>query len=64
MEDSYVDGQIYSIPFQRSTMVLFYNKDAFKEVGLDPEKAPATWEEVVEYGQKLTNDNRFGVGLA
>ena len=26
MEDSYVDGQIYSIPFQRSTMVLFYNK--------------------------------------
>lgn len=64
MEDSYVDGQIYSIPFQRSTMVLFYNKDAFKEVGLDPEKAPATWEEVVEYGQKLTNENRYGVGLA
>lgn len=64
MEDSYVDGQIYSIPFQRSTMVLFYNKEAFKEVGLDPEKAPATWEEVVEYGQKLTNENRYGVGLA
>ena len=43
MEDSYVDGKIYSIPFQRSTEILFYNKDAFKEVGLDPEKAPATW---------------------
>ena len=28
MEDSYVEGKIYSIPFQRSTMVLFYNKDA------------------------------------
>lgn len=64
MEDSYVDGQTYSIPFQRSTMVLFYNKDAFKEVGLDPEKPPTTWEEVVEYGKKLTNDNRYGVGLA
>lgn len=64
MEDSYVDGQIYSIPFQRSTMILYYNKDAFKEVGLDPEKAPSTWEEVVEYGQKLTNENRYGVGLA
>lgn len=64
MEDSYVDGQIYSIPFQRSTMVMFYNKDAFKEVGLDPEKPPTTWDEVVEYGQKLTNDNRYGVGLA
>ena len=34
MEDSYVDGKIYSIPFQRSTMVLYYNKDAFKEVRL------------------------------
>lgn len=64
MEDSYVDGQIYSIPFQRSTMVLFYNKDAFREVGLDPEKAPETWDELVEYGQKLTNDNRYGVGIA
>ena len=64
MLDSYVDGQIYSIPFQRSTMVLFYNKDAFEEVGLDPEDPPETWEEVVEYGQKLTNENRYGVGLA
>ena len=44
MEDSYVEGKIYSIPFQRSTMVLFYNKDAFTEVGLDPEKAPTTWQ--------------------
>ncbi|MCI9162021.1 MAG: ABC transporter substrate-binding protein [Lachnospiraceae bacterium] len=64
MEDSYVDGQIYSIPFQRSTMVMFYNKNAFKEVGLDPEKPPTTWDEVVEYGKKLTNENRYGVGLA
>lgn len=64
MEDSYVDGKIYSIPFQRSTMVLFYNKDAFKEAGLDPEKPPVTWAEVAEYGQKLTNDNRYGVGIA
>lgn len=64
MEDSYVDGKIYSIPFQRSTMVLFYNKDAFKEAGLDPEKPPVTWDEVADYGQKLTNENRYGVGIA
>lgn len=64
MEDSYVDGQIYSIPFQRSTEILFYNKDAFEEVGLDPEAPPTSWDEVVEYGQKLTNDNRYGVGIA
>ncbi len=64
MEDSYVDGKIYSIPFQRSTMVLFYNKDAFKEVGLDPEKAPTTWQELADYGVKLTTENRKGVGIA
>lgn len=64
MEDSYVDGKIYSIPFQRSTEILYYNKDAFKEVGLDPEKPPTTWDELLEYAQKLTNENRFGVGIA
>ncbi len=64
MEDSYVDGKTYSIPFQRSTMVLYYNKEAFAEVGLDPEKPPTTWDELVEYGKLLTNDNREGVGLA
>ena len=64
MEDSYVDGKIYSIPFQRSTEILFYNKDAFKEVGLDPEKAPATWDELVEDAKLLTNENRYGVGIA
>lgn len=64
MEDSYVDGKIYSIPFQRSTMVLFYNKEAFEEVGLDPEHAPETWDELIEYSQKLTNEDRYGVGIA
>jgi sn-glycerol 3-phosphate transport system substrate-binding protein len=70
MEDSWVDGKIYSIPFQRSTMVFFYNKDALAEVGLDPEKPPANWTQLVEYAQKLTkrdaggNVTRYGVGTA
>lgn len=64
MLDSYVDGAIYSIPFQRSTMVMYYNKSAFQEVGLDPEAPPKNWTELVEYAQKLTNENRWGVGLA
>lgn len=64
MLDSYVDGATYSIPFQRSTMVLFYNKDAFREVGLDPEAPPKDWNELVEYAQKLTNENRYGVAIA
>lgn len=64
MEDSYVEGKIYSIPFQRSTMVLFYNKDAFIEAGLNPDTPPKNWQELIEYSKKLTIDKRKGVGLA
>ena len=54
MANSLLDGKIWSIPFQRSTPILYYNKDLFREVGLDPEKPPTTWDELVEYGLKLT----------
>lgn len=64
MEDSYVDGKIYSIPFQRSTEIMYYNKDLFKKAGLDPEKPPTTWDEMLEYAKKLTTDDCKGVGLA
>ncbi len=64
MEDSYVDGKIYSIPFQRSTEIMYYNKELFKKAGLDPEKPPTTWDEMLEYAKKLTTDDCKGVGLA
>src|SRR5438552_5573485 len=35
-------GKTYGIPFQRSTIVMYWNKEAFKEAGLDPERAPAS----------------------
>ena len=47
-------GKVYGIPFQRSTPVMYYNKDAFQEAGLDPEKPPLTWDELVQAAQKLT----------
>ena len=40
------NGQMLSMPFNSSTTIFYYNKDAFKAAGLDPEKAPATWPEV------------------
>lgn len=49
-----VDGKIYSMPFNSSTPVLIYNKDAFKEAGLDPEKPPMTYSELKEAARKLT----------
>ena len=39
-------GQMLSFPFNSSTTVFYYNKDAFKAAGLNPDKAPATWGDV------------------
>ena len=41
------DGRLASMPFNSSTAVMWYNKDAFAAAGLDPEKAPATWPGVI-----------------
>nr|WP_285847048.1 ABC transporter substrate-binding protein [Sporosarcina luteola] len=51
------EGDSYGIPFNTDTRILFYNKTAFKEAGLDPEKPPATWEELWEYAEKLDVKN-------
>jgi sn-glycerol 3-phosphate transport system substrate-binding protein len=42
-----------SFPYNSSTTVFYYNKDAFKAAGLDPEKAPTTWPEVALAAAKL-----------
>jgi sn-glycerol 3-phosphate transport system substrate-binding protein len=39
------NGQMLSFPLNSSTTVFYYNKDAFKAAGLDPEKAPSSWPE-------------------
>ncbi|MBN2031710.1 MAG: ABC transporter substrate-binding protein [Deltaproteobacteria bacterium] len=55
------DGKIYGIPFQRSTPILYWNKDMFraaadklKAAGLDPDRPPETWAELVKYAEILT----------
>lgn len=54
---------VWSVPFQRSTIVLYYNKDLFKKAGLDPEKAPKNWTELKEYAAKLTTSDKSQWGL-
>ena len=54
MENSQTGGKTWGIPFQRSTIVLYWNKELFKEAGLDPEKPPQTWAEKVAFAEKLT----------
>ena len=54
MQNGKTAGKTWGIPFQRSTIVMYYNKDAFRAAGLDPEKAPATWKDLVAAGKKLS----------
>ncbi len=65
MLNSQANGKTWGIPFQRSTPILYYNKDAFKEAGLEPDKAPATFKEMAEAAQKLTkpDGSRYGIKI-
>ncbi|USB31821.1 ABC transporter substrate-binding protein [Paenibacillus sp. YPG26] len=47
------EGDPYALPFNTDTRMMFYNKDDFKAAGLDPEKFPATWEELEKAAAKL-----------
>lgn len=58
-----VDGELYSMPFNSSTPVMIYNKDAFKAAGLDPEKAPETFAEVIDAAAKLKTDDMYGFSM-
>lgn len=49
-------GKIWSMPFNHSLPLLYYNRDLFSAAGLDPNQPPEDWEQVVELGQKLTLD--------
>ncbi|OCN02831.1 ABC transporter substrate-binding protein [Clostridium sp. W14A] len=63
MLNTQTQGKTWGIPFQRSTIVLYYNKDAFQEAGLDPEKAPSSWDELVSDAKKLTKPGRYGIEI-
>jgi len=47
---------IWSFPFNKSVRALYYNKTLFAEAGLDPERAPATWDDYLDYARRITKD--------
>lgn len=60
MDNSVSRGKIWSIPFQRSTPIFYYNKEHFKEVGIDPNNPPKTWKELETAAKKLTKRDTSG----
>jgi len=58
------NGKNYGIPKATNTIALYYNKDMFKAKGLDPEKPPQTWDELLEAARTLTDPAANVYGLA
>jgi ABC-type glycerol-3-phosphate transport system substrate-binding protein len=59
------DRKLMGLPDQTNGLCLFYNRELFRQAGLDPDRSPATWDEFIEYGKKLTDEENgvFGVGV-
>ncbi len=60
---SSADGKMISMPFNSSTPIMWYNKDAFKKAGLDPNTPPKTWGEVRAAAQKIRQTNAAPCGF-
>jgi len=58
------NDQLYSMPFNTSNPILYYNKTMFKDAGLDPESPPTTFEEVTAAAEKLTKKGTYGASFA
>lgn len=61
MENSYVDGKLYGVPYLRSTPIFYYNKTLFDQVGIT--SAPTNWTEMAEASKKLESIGVKGFGF-
>lgn len=59
-------GRHYGVPKATNTIALYYNKDMFKAKGLDPDRPPQTWAELVDAARKLTDPaaNVYGIAFS
>ena len=60
---SKADGTMLSFPFNSSSPILYYNKDAFTKAGIDTAKPPATWPEVFEAAKKIKASGAANCGF-
>lgn len=57
------EGHLCSLPFNNSTMVMFYNKDLMTKAGLDPEDPPQTWGELAEQARAISQNVPGAIGV-
>jgi sn-glycerol 3-phosphate transport system substrate-binding protein len=58
-----VDGTLFSLPFNNSNAILYYNRTAFEEAGLDPDSPPRTIADVEEYSRTLVDEGVVDAGI-
>ena len=56
-----VDDKVFGLPMEVEPMAMYYSLGAWDEAGLTDSDIPQTWEQLLDVGQQLTNDQRFGV---
>lgn len=57
------DGKLWAIPYRIETHGVIFNRDAYKAAGLDPDKPPQTWAELVDAATKTTKDGQSGFAI-
>ena len=63
LEASRYNGQTYGLPVSTNNLQLFYNKDLFRQAGLDPDKPPTTWDELRQMAKQCTNADQGISGM-
>jgi multiple sugar transport system permease protein len=60
------DKHTWMLPYETLARVLTYRKDLFMRVGLDPDRPPKTWDELLSYAKRMTipKDGTYGLVLA
>ncbi len=57
------DGNLYSMPFNSSTPILYYNKTAFEKAGLNPQTPPTTFEEIEKCAKAVVSKGAAKIGF-
>ena len=56
-----VDGKIYGVPMEVEPMAFYYSVKAFEDAGLNENDVPESWDQLLDLGKKLTNNERYGL---
>jgi len=64
LDASYYNDALVALPHSRSVPVLYYNKDRFKEAGLDENQPPVTWDDLKEQSKKADGRRNLRIFLS